>query len=304
LNSICIIGLGKLGSHLYYSLNKTAKFRVRYAVKNSRAKIKPEEINKCGIILICTSDSKIINAVNELKKKNYNLEKKYIYHTSGAFNSDLLKPLEQKGAFTGSFHPVQTFESKVTSRSKRLNNIYIAAEGSRKAVKKAKEITMALEAKAVVLTADDKLLHHINSVIASNYLVAFFHQIESISQLISGTYQGKKGQVFGFKKTSFFNIYKSLIEQTLSNIELKGTADSLTGPIARNDIKTVAAHVKIINDKIPHLLPFYSLMGTEAVKLALKKKSINKPDAKILLKELNKTVNIKKKRKKIEKAGF
>lgn len=297
MNKICIIGLGKLGSHLYYSLNRTQKYSVHYKVKNSGIKIKPEKINKCSIIFICTPDSKINKVANELKKKVYNLDKKYIYHTSGAFDSGLLKSLEDKGAYTGSFHPVQTFETKTASFNKRFNNIYTAAEGCSQAVKKAKEISRALGAKTITLSKETKLLHHINSVFASNYLVSFIRQIELISQSISSTYSCKKRLLNGFKKTTFFDIYKPLIEQTLKNIESKGTTGSLTGPIARNDIKTVIAHIGILKEKIPGLLPFYSLMGTEAVKIALKKKSIKAQDAKILLNLLNKTV-IKKKKKK------
>jgi len=298
VNKICIIGLGKLGSHLYYSLNKTAKYNVHYTVKNSRTKTKPDKINECGIIFICTPDSTINRVVNELKKKAYNLNKKFIYHTSGAYDSDLLKSLEDKGAYTGSFHPVQTFETRIISRNDRFKNIFIAIEGCPQALKRAEEISRALSAGTIILSKKDKLLHHINSVIASNYLISFLHQIEKVSFLISGIYSGKKGQLNGFKKSTFFNIYKPLIEQTLKNIDNKGTASSLTGPIARNDIKTVIAHVDTIREKIPGLLPFYSLMGTEAVKLALKKKSIKKPDAKNLLKELNKTGLTKTKRKK------
>ena len=298
MNKICIIGLGKLGTHMYHALNKTAKYKVGYVVKNSRTKILPQKINKCSIIFICTPDSEISSSVNELNKKVYHLNKKYIYHTSGAFDSGLLKPLERKGAYAGSFHPVQTFEQKAASYNKRFNNIYIALEGSAESVRKAKEISRALSAKTVILSKEDKILHHINSVIASNYLVSFLYQIEIISQSLSNIYSSKKGRLFGFKKNTFFGIYKPLIEQTLKNIESKGFAGSLTGPIARNDIKTVIAHIKKIGEKIPELLPFYSLMGTETVKLALKKKNIKKQDAKILLKELNNT-EINKEKKKI-----
>lgn len=298
MNKICIIGLGKLGSHLYHALKKTAKYKVGYVVKNSGTKAVPQKINDCSIIFICTSDSEISRIVNVLKKKVYDLNKKYIYHTSGAFDSGLLKPLENKGAYTGSFHPVQTFEQKAASYNKRFNNIYIALEGSAEAVRKAKEISRALKAKTVLLSKEDKILHHINSVIASNYLVSFLYQIEKISQSISNIYGAKKGRLIGFKKSTFFGIYKPLIEQTLENIERKGFAGSLTGPIARNDLKTVIAHIKKIGEKIPELLPFYALMGTETVKLALKKKNIKEQDAKILLKELSKTGFTKEKKKK------
>lgn len=297
MNITCIIGFGKLGTHLYHALNKTAKYEIGYVVKNSGTKAVPQKIDDCSIIFICTPDSEISRIVNELKKKVYDLNKKYIYHTSGAFDSDLLKPLEKKGAYTGTFHPVQTFEQEVRTYNNRFSGIYIALEGSAEAVKKAKGISHTLRAKTVILSKEDKILHHINSVIASNYMVSFLYQIEKISQSLSNIYSAKKGRLIGFKKNTFFGIYKPLIEQTLKNIEGKGFSGSLTGPIARNDLKTVIAHIKKIGEKIPELLPFYALMGTETVKLALKNKNIKEQDAKILLKELNKTGFTKEKKK-------
>jgi predicted short-subunit dehydrogenase-like oxidoreductase (DUF2520 family) len=288
LDKVCIIGFGKLGSHLYYALNKTSKYRVHYVVKNSKAVFSPQKLSECNVIFICTPDSSIIEVVKELRKKSFVLLNKYIFHTSGAFDSGLLKPLEDKGAFTGSFHPVQTFEARVKSHNKRVNGIYIITEGNTKAVKKGNEIARALHSKFVTLGKDEKILHHINSVIASNYLVCFFYQIEKISHLISNVYTHGKGRLNGFKKSTFLNIYKPLIEQTLKNIKKKGIQKSLTGPISRNDLSTVKAHIKIIKKKMPAILEFYSLMGKQAVQIALKNKSINKNEAKTLLRELNK----------------
>jgi predicted short-subunit dehydrogenase-like oxidoreductase (DUF2520 family) len=288
LDKVCIIGFGKLGSHLYYALNKTSKYRVHYVLRNSRARLSPQKLSECSVIFICTPDSGIKDAVKELKKKSFVLLNKYIFHTSGAFDSGLLKPLEAKGAFTGSFHPAQTFEERVKSYNKRLNGIYIITEGSREAVRKANEIAHALLSKFVSLGKDEKILHHINSVIASNYLVCFFYQIEKVSHLISGVYARGKGRLNGFKNSTFLNIYKPLIVQTLKNIEKKGTQKSLTGPISRNDLSTVKAHIKIIKKRMPSILEFYSLMGNQAVQIALKNKSINRNEAKTLLRELNK----------------
>ena len=287
MDKVCIIGFGKLGSHLFYALNKTSKYHVHYVVKNSKAKLSPQKLSECSVIFICTPDSAIKEAVKELKKKSYLLRNKYIFHTSGAFDSGLLKPLKAKGAFIGSFHPVQTFEERVKSHNKRLNGIYIITEGGANAVKKTNEIAHALHSEFVTLGKDEKILHHINSVIASNYLVCFFYQIEKVSHLISSVYTHGKGRLNGFKKSTFLNIYKPLIEQTLKNIKKKGTQKSLTGPISRNDLSTVKAHIKIIKKKMPAILEFYSLMGKQAVQIALKNKSINENEAKTLLSELN-----------------
>lgn len=279
MGKVCIIGFGKLGSHLYYSLNGTKKFHVGYKVRNSTSKINPSRFNSCRTIFICTADSDVSKVVIEISGKKFNLKNKYIFHTSGALDSGILNPLKKRGAYTGSFHPIQTFESKVTAHNKRLNGIYIAVEGHWKAVNKAYEITSALHSRGVIINKKDKVFHHINSVFASNYIVALMSLIEKISLKLSITYSGKKILKNGFNKISFFNIYKPLIEQTLGNIESKGTLKSLTGPIERNDLETVKLHLDTLKNKMPLLLQHYILLGTEAAEIAAKKKSISAKDA-------------------------
>ena len=296
MDKICIIGLGKLGSHLYYSINRTRKFRVHYTVRNSRTKIIPAKLNKCGIIFICTGDSGIAKTVKELSAKKFNLKDKIIFHTSGALSSDVLIPLKKKGAYTGSFHPVQTFEVRVTGHNKKLNGIYIAVEGNDKAIAKAIEIVKLFRSKAVVLNSRDKVLHHVNCVFASNYLTAFLNIIDHVSRELSASYSHKKIFKNGFKKSSFFNIYKPLIEQTIRNIKAKGTVKSLTGPVERNDLNTIKLHLKTLNERIPALLPFYSLMAIETVNIALKKKSITNEDARVMTDEFKKHLSLPKKR--------
>jgi predicted short-subunit dehydrogenase-like oxidoreductase (DUF2520 family) len=294
MTKVCIIGFGRLGSHLYYALNKSGKFKVSYVVKSSKVKIDPVKLNASEIIFICTGDSSIQKTAKELISTKYNLKGKYIFHTSGAHHSGLLNPLENKGAYTGSFHPVQTFESRAKGMNTKFMNIYIAIEGSNRALKKGGKIAKSLRSKTIFLWKEDKVLHHINSVFASNYLVVFLSLLETTSHELSITYTDKKIFKNGFKKSSFFNIYKPLIEQTLLNIEDKGITKSLTGPIERNDINTIKLHLKTLKTRMPELLKFYVMMGTEAVKIAQRKGSLRSNDAKRMMRELNKYIKRKK----------
>ena len=53
----------------------------------------------------------------------------------------------------------------------------------------------------------------------------------------------------GFNNTNFFDIYRPLIEQTLTNIGRSGAVKALTGPIERNDIDTLLLHLKALKSK-------------------------------------------------------
>jgi predicted short-subunit dehydrogenase-like oxidoreductase (DUF2520 family) len=232
-------------------------------------------LHQSEVIFICTEDSRIKDAVNEILKSKINLKKKYIYHLSGALSSDVLSSLFKQGAYTGSFHPVQTFNNKAKAYSGTFENIYIALEGNRNTVTLGKRFSSALKAKSIVISGENKVLHHISCVTASNYLTTHLNSVEEISKKIFKN---------GFNKTSFFNIYKPLIMQTLRNFIKKGAVNSLTGPIERNDIKTIKLHLKALSEKLPGFAVPYSYMGIETVKLALKKKSITKNEASNMIK--------------------
>ncbi len=288
MDRIAIIGYGKLGSHLYHAFKKSRKVKITGIVKNSRQKINPKLIHNSDIIFICTQDSKISNVVKKLIHKSYSLKNKYIYHTSGSLTSDELSPLSKKGADTASFHPVQTFESEAKKDSARFKNIYIAVEGSKKALKKGLQLSKIIGSKPFVISKQNKIYHHICCVVASNFMTALMRIIEKIGS--------KKIQKNGFKKLSFFNIYKPLAIQTLENIGRKGAVKSLTGPIERNDVETVTSHLKALSGKAlsGEFFPVYLLLGIESVKLALEKKSIKLSQANKILKTFDKYIKTSK----------
>lgn len=283
MEKVLIIGYGKLGSHIYYALKKERLFKVTGIVKNSGSRTSEQSVKNADIIFITSQDSKIKDVVKTLSSKQYNLNKKFVFHTSGSLTSDELIPLAKKGASIASFHPVQTFESMAKKDSGRFKNIFIAIEGNNKAVIKAKQVSGRLGSKNIVIAKENKVYHHICCVIASNFMTTLMSQIEYIGS--------KKIQKNGFKNLSFFNIYKPLASQTLENIAAKGAVKSLTGPIERNDINTLENHLKTISSE---LLSMYLLMGIETVKLSLKKKSIDTKEAEKILKTFDKFIKINK----------
>ncbi|MCX7877768.1 MAG: DUF2520 domain-containing protein [Ignavibacteria bacterium] len=270
-SKVAIIGLGKLGSNLFQALKETDKFNVKIAAKNSKSVIKPEITNQSEIIFICTQDRKIREVVNILSSDKFKLKKKFIYHTSGSLTSDVLEKLKNKGAFTASFHPIQTFGLR-TGKSV-FRNIFIAIEGSAKAVKAASAIAESLKAESFTIKKHEKILNHINCIIASNFLCAMLAKIKPLS-----------------RNRTDLEYYKALSMQTLNNIFAYGPVKSLTGPMERFDIDTIDSHLNYIKNN-EELLRFYLFMGIETAKLALKKKSISSQQIKKLLEEFRKYID-------------
>lgn len=277
MDKILIIGFGKLGSHLYYSLKSTGKYSVTAAKKRSTKKsILAGLVKNANVIFICVQDSKITKTAESIAKLRVPLKNKIIFHTSGALTSDAIAELKQHGALTGSFHPVQSFAKRTTRLTDSFNEIYIATEGVKQAVRKAYAIAKSIGSNPFTIKKENKVYHHICCVMASNFLSALNGRIEETGR--------KKIQINGFNNLTFLNIYMPLAKQTLGNIALHGAKGSLTGPIERNDVTTVKHHLDALRKSSKELLTFYILMGIETVKLALNKKSITKKQSSNLYK--------------------
>lgn len=272
MDRILIIGFGKLGSHLYYSLKNTGKYKVTAVKKRGTGKsILSGPVNGADVIFICVQDSKIAQTAASIVRVSVPLKNKIIFHTSGALTSGALAELKRHGAYTASFHPVQSFAKRTTRLQDSFKQIYIAAEGEKPAVMKAHAIAKSMGSVPFTIKKENKVYHHICCVMASNYLSALNGKIEETGR--------KKIQINGFNNLTFLNIYMPLAAQTLGNIASHGAKGSLTGPIERNDIATIKQHLEALKKTGKELLAFYILMGIETVKLALNKKSITQKEA-------------------------
>ena len=292
MEKAAIIGYGKLGSHLYHALKKSGKYSIGLVVKSSRSSPGKNALKDCSLIFITVNDSNITRTARTISRLPIDFRDKIVFHTSGALTAEILSPLIRKGASAASFHPVQTFEKKAVKKHTKFEKIYIAVEGQDKAVKKAFEVAKHIGSNPFVLSPGDKVLHHINCVIASNYLVSYINKLSKLNERITGTYRDKWMHNNGFKKGNFFSIYKPLIEQTLENIRTKGTKASLTGPIQRKDVQTIKVHLEKLRKELPEVLNFYSYMGIETVRLAVKNKYFSSKEGEKLIR-LFKRSNIK-----------
>ena len=178
-----------------------------------------------------------------------------VLHCSGALASTVLAPLSKGGAHTGSLHPLQSFAGPVLGHNP-FRGIVMAAEGDDAALALCREMAGALEAEFLTLETENKALYHAAAVVASNYLVTL---LAVATRLLEGS---------GIPPEAALKVLLPLVRGTLQNVAAQGIPQALTGPIARGDRETVAAHCRKLGESLPDLLPFYRLMGTHTLPLA------------------------------------
>lgn len=205
---------------------------------------------KSDILFLAVPDSIIIPAAKEIiascKKPLV------LLHPSGALSAYALP--EAENASRGSFHPLQSFVSENTV----FKDIYITMDGDEKALEAAKALCRILEARPLLVPAEDRALYHAAACMASNYLVTLLSEVEDIFSLWANTPKEAR------------QAFWPLIKGTVDNFEKFGKP-ALTGPIARGDISTLKKHLAILPDKYESL---YTVMAQYTAKLAFEQDMI------------------------------
>jgi len=269
---IGIIGAGKVGTSLAFVLKKkgfiiAAVSDMMQASLESAAKYLGSDVvytkNNMDVIAasdavaITTQDRVIQDVVKEIYTKANRLDGKLIFHTSGADPSSVLLPLDEKGAFLGSLHPLQTFPD-IDSAIEVLPDTCIFIEGDKAAVPLLKQIGENIGAKVYTIVGKDKVVYHLSAVFVCNLLSALMYAGKGLMDKINID----------------FEPFLPIIRATMKNIENKGSLAALTGPVVRGDVKTVKAHLASIEGMELHT-KIYRALSEVAVQMAAERKAID-----------------------------
>ncbi|HRJ99142.1 MAG TPA: DUF2520 domain-containing protein [Ignavibacteria bacterium] len=300
--NVYIIGAGNAGSAFAFELNEIG-FKVNFLtdrnienVKRVSDKLLPLEtsnktegrfIEASGIILICVQDRFIKDVINEIISTKADLKDKYFIHISGSLSSEIFPEEEFKKSYTGSMHPVQTFAALSVENNKYLSGIYFGIEGKNECIRLMKKIISNFRSEFLEIPSDKKYIYHSACVVASNFLVTLMNISAELLASI------------GIEKSRSFEIFRPIVMKTIENISDNGLVNSLTGPFERNDIETVSNQLNSIYKELPSLIPFYTLLGMETVKIAFRKETLNLNNVISMLDLMNTYVSNEVKNEKI-----
>ena len=281
--TIGFIGAGKVGTALAVQLSskgypviavasRTMQSAQKLAgsVPGCKAYENVQQIaDNAGLIFITTPDDTIEPVAAKIKWNKGNL----VVHCSGAGSLDILEVALKTGAQVGAIHPLQSF-ANVEQAIKNIPGSTFAIEGDGPIVDLLTEIAKALDGKAIVLGAGNKVLYHAAAVMACNYFV-------TLMKLSTDIWQG-----FGVDSNEAIQALSPLVQGTINNLINVGLPNSLTGPIARGDVGTIQKHIDAFKGKMPELLKMYCELGLQTIPIGLAKGTLSKEKAKELKKIL------------------
>ena len=225
-------------------------------VRAVRAVAVAELPNLATRILIAVSDQAVETVAEALASAG--MQSGAVLHTCGAKGPEALKALQMKGVACGMLHPLQTVmtaEQGVTS----LADATFGLSGDWDATLWADEIVQ------IVTGAHDRSLHieagrtacyHGGAVMASNALMAVLDAAVSLM-----------GHA-GVGRDEALRAIGPLARTSLENALANGPQAALTGPVARGDAATVAAHRDAMRHVEPTVARLYDASARHLLQLA------------------------------------
>ena len=197
----------------------------------------------CDLLWLAVPDEAIAPVAAELAGHTH--LPPIVLHASGALSSHALHPLTARGVHTGSAHPLMTF---VAGAPPNLHDAWFALEGAPAAVRAARRIAGRLGAHSFTIRAENKTLYHAFGAMLSPMLAA---ELEAASRL---------GLRAGISVQKLRQLMRPIVERTVQNVLSKSAAKSFSGPLARGDVRTVAAHLQAL-DVLPEGGVYRALAG-------------------------------------------
>ena len=207
------------------------------------------------VLLIAVPDDVIADVARELARvAGPLLRGKIALHTSGAHNSGILAAIRNCGAYTASMHPLQTFSGADVPP---FEGKVFAIDGDAAAVRAARGMVRALGGVPVRIAPAKKILYHAAGVFAASHLLALEETAVQTMMLA------------GMKRKEAQRALLSLTRQTLEHYEKFGARKSWTGPLARRDFGTIAAHEEALQRANPAFLAAYQSLSALAAGILL-----------------------------------
>lgn len=192
----------------------------------------PDIVERAELVLLAVPDDALGPLVEGLAKLGAWQPGQLVAHTSGRFGVGILHPVRAAGAIPLALHPAMTFTGMSLDLTRLLDCTFgVTADAAMLPIAQALVVEMGAE--PVAIAEADRTLYHAALAHGSNHLVTLVAQS---SQLLREVGVEAPERMLG-----------PLLRATLENALASGES-ALTGPVARGDVGTVAAHAESLRE--------------------------------------------------------
>lgn len=205
------------------------------------------------LVLLTVPDDALPGLVSGLAETGAVRPGQLLVHTSGRYGTAVLDPALRAGALPLALHPAMTFSGTPVDVQRLAGCSFgVTAPGELRLAAEALVIEMGGEPEWVEEQA--RPLYHAALAIGANHLVTLVAQARDLLRAAGVT---EPGRMLG-----------PLLGAALDNA-LRSGDGALTGPVARGDAGTVAAHLRELRRYAPEAVPSYVAMARATADRAL-----------------------------------
>jgi predicted short-subunit dehydrogenase-like oxidoreductase (DUF2520 family) len=186
----------------------------------------PDVVERAELVLLTVPDDELPPLVRGLADTGAWQTGQLVVHTSGRYGVAVLEPARRAGAIPLALHPAMTFTG-TSMDLPRLADCCFGVTAPGPVLPVAEALVVEMGAEPVVVAEEARPLYHAALAHGSNHLVTLVAQA---AQLLRQA---------GVDHTD--RVLEPLLSAALDNALRRGD-DALTGPVARGDAGTVAAH--------------------------------------------------------------
>lgn len=227
----------------------------------------PEVISRADLVLMAVPDDALSDLVAGCATTGAFKAGQLVAHVSGRYGTSVLGPAVDKGALPLALHPVMTFTGTTVDLARLAGCSFgVSAPGPLRPVAEALVVEMGGE--PVWVPDENRVLYHAALAHGANHLVTL---VAESADLLARAGVENPGRVLG-----------PLLGAALDNA-LRSGDGALTGPVARGDAGTVAAHLAEIAAVSSESLAAYVALARLTADRALAAGRLSPRDAEALL---------------------
>jgi predicted short-subunit dehydrogenase-like oxidoreductase (DUF2520 family) len=256
--TIGVVGIGRVGTVLAVALAAAGHQIVAVTAVSQASRrradaafpgvpvLPVDEVAAAGALtLLAVPDDVLPGIVAGLAASDVWRPGQLVVHTSGASGINVLEPAEAAGALVFALHPAMTFAGRPEDAARLVGAPFgVTSRPDLRAV--AETLVLEMGGEPVWVPESARPLYHAALCYGANYLVTLVNDALELLT-IAGVEQAPR-------------MLSVLTEAALDNTLRLGDA-ALTGPVARGDAGTVAAHMETLRTHAPQMLASYVSMG-------------------------------------------
>jgi predicted short-subunit dehydrogenase-like oxidoreductase (DUF2520 family) len=266
--AVGVVSTGRVGAVLGAALMRTGHTVVAASGVSKESVQRAEEllpgvpllppddvVRQADLVLLALPDDALRGMVRGLAAADALRSGQIVVHTCGAHGVDVLGPAAEHGALPLALHPVMTFTGRAEDLERLATCCFgvTAGDGDEAAWSVGEALVVEMGAEPVRIPDAARPLYHTALAHGANHLVTL---VAEAADLLKEAGVGDPNRMLG-----------PLLSAALDNALRHGDR-ALTGPVARGDVGTVKAHLRVLAENAPEMLPTYRALAARTAERA------------------------------------